>query len=94
MYTTVQLTGIRLPVYLHHGTTHWHQASSLSTPRYDSLVSGFQFICGKVQLTGIRLTQATGVGTLDTGEVMVGCAGLRDIQQYRAAVGVAVSASL
>ena len=47
-----------------------------------------------VQLTGIRLTQAAGVGTLHTGEVRVGCAGLREVQQNTAAVSVTVSARL
>ena len=41
-----------------------------------------QSIYTTVQLTGIRLTQATGVGTLGTGEARVGCAGLREVQQY------------
>ena len=52
-----------------------------------------QSVYSTVQLIGIRLTQATGVGTLDTGKVRVGCAALRDDQQYTAAVSVAVSAS-
>ena len=54
IYTTVQLTGIWLPVYLHHGTTHWHQTDSLCTPRYNSPASGFQSIYTTVRLTGIR----------------------------------------
>ena len=41
MCTKVQLTGIRLPVNLHHGTTHWYQVSSLSIARYNSLASGW-----------------------------------------------------
>ena len=41
-------------VYLHHGTSHWHQAASLCTPRYNSLALGFQSIYTKLRLTGIR----------------------------------------
>ena len=40
------------------------------------------------------MTQAAAVGTLQTGKVKVGGAGLREVQQYRATVGVPVSARL
>ena len=40
------------------------------------------------------MTQAAAVGTLQTGKVKVGGAGLGEVQQHRATVGVAINACL